>query len=264
MKFEPKYTPLYEERNKVINGEYDEELPKAEFSNIEKVHKMCGLTEEDIKKGSNEEKQKGIPQFWLKALKESELIGKLISEADEKIMEHITNINTHYEEGLFDFTITFHFSENKYFNHKTLSKKYCFNDKTTEVCKTEATEIEWNSEELDPKIKKVTKKTKSKKGGMKTTTTTKEVPSFFRFFESLSLEIFKEKEIGDEKVDEEDVKDQFAETLEAVYEFGVNLKDEVLPHAVEYFLGIVPDQEEGDCCEPSGACCDEGKDQCCG
>ncbi|KAE9414598.1 hypothetical protein Angca_007698 [Angiostrongylus cantonensis] len=120
--FEPEFNKLYEQRRKIVAGEYE---PNDEESNLPIIH---GLRDEAIKclndKSDPDDGSKGVPSFWLHVLKGSDMTQDMIQEHDEPILKHLTDITTTIEVDPHGFTIYFHFSPNEFFTNSVLKKQY--------------------------------------------------------------------------------------------------------------------------------------------
>merc|ERR1712060_623147 len=120
------------------------------------------------------------------------------------------------------------------------------------------TEIKW-TQGSDPTKEKRKKKIKS---GGKKKTVTKEVKceSFFNFFETIELNEKDKKGGKDDKEsdDEEgDDADDVGEKMDADFELGNEFKDDLVPLALEYYLGVIEqesdsEEEEDDSDEDDG------------
>lgn len=116
----------------------------------------------------------------------------------------------------------------------------------------EGTKIDWQ-DGCDVTIKKVKKKQKNKKSGEKKTIT-KEVKqdSFFNFFESLDIpdvqDLIKSKLAGAEKKEDESDEDaankDAGEKMDEDFEIGNKFKDWLVPLGLEFYLGVISDEEE--------------------
>jgi len=105
-------------------------------------------------------------------------------------------------------------------------------------------------------LKRKRKTSKIKKtGAKKTVTKVEEVPSFFKFFEDYDVAKIKPKEDKDE--DEEDEENDEGE-IDEEYELGLFIKEELVPYAIEYYLGVVKEDDYGDDCE---GCEDDEEDE---
>lgn len=147
-KYEQIYLPLYKERKEIVDG-----TKTIEKKDVEGVLKDVKITDE------KEETEKGIPQFWLKCIKNSPQFAALINKNDETILKHLEDITVQLEENG-NFELFFHFASNEFFQHSVLSRKFILDDKQT-IQKCVATKIQWASEEANPTIKRVKKKLKN-------------------------------------------------------------------------------------------------------
>lgn len=99
--------------------------------------------EEKAKLSEHKENKEAISGYWLKALKNCDMIAPEIKEKDEEILEKITKIE--YipidEEGL-KFKVVLHFSENEFFENDTLTKEFILKD-DDEPEAGNGTEINW-------------------------------------------------------------------------------------------------------------------------
>ena len=83
------------------------------------------------------------------------------------------------------------------------------------------------------------KKTKE----IKTVTKRETVPSFFGTFKNMV-----KKEDDKNKKDDEDEEEEEDEemTIDEHYDMGLQFKEEIIPYAIEYYLGIVDDESLGE------------------
>lgn len=105
------------------------------------------------------------------------------------------------------------------------------------IDKCEGCEISWTAGSDPTKMKK---KKKQKKGGKKTNVTvTVRCESFFNFFETIDAndEEEAEKEKNDE--DEEGEDNDIGSRMDADYDLGSAFKDDLIPLALEYYLGVI-------------------------
>jgi len=235
-KYEDIYKPNYDNRQKVVSGDLE-----PTFDENTKVWETKTVT-------STGTEIKGIPDFWLRCIENNTSFGKLVNDKDKKVLKHLNNITIDNQLG-FNFTLTFHFSPNEFFDHPTLTRTFTFDDKKSTIEKIVSTKINWKSEDLNPGIEK--KKKKIKKGKeTKVITKVSEVPSFFRFFKSYDIAELekkdnKEKE-KDKDDDEEGEEDEGMEILEDELDLGNQFRDEIIPYAIEYFLNVVGGEEDMD------------------
>ena len=221
---EKKYRPVFDKltdlRRQVVTGAL--EAPE-EFK----------VDEDGEGEGEAAEEVSGIPDFWLVALCNCELIEELISQKDAEILGHLIDVRC---EDIFDedgdeegYKLTFEFSSNEYFSNKELTLKI---NASTEngmlsVDELQGTKINWTSDAKNPTIKIMKKK---QKAGSKAKPATKKEPvdSFFSLFTPPELEM-------------EDMEDAEAEELQELIErtlaIGEFLREDLIPHAVHWFTG---------------------------
>ncbi|KAI9249870.1 nucleosome assembly protein-domain-containing protein [Sporodiniella umbellata] len=233
------YRPLYDKRAQVISGEYE--------PTEEEVNAGAKIDEDEAEEGETEaeegkEKQdaKGVPQFWLTALKTHPHIGDTITEDDASALKHLVDIRLSYLEKP-GFKLDFEFSENEFFTNKILTKTYYYQDNVSGgdyvYDHAEGCNIEWK-EGKDFTVTIETKKQRHK-GTNKTRVVKRTVPaeSFFHFF---SPPILPE---DDEELDEEEAEGLDAK-LEADYEMGEEFKEKLIPHAVDFYTGKALEYED--------------------
>ena len=99
-KYTKKYAPLFATRAMVVKGE--EEAPaelvdaiKAELAEAEKEEGFAGgagVAAANAAGASDPPPPKGIPQFWLGAIRAHDVIASRITEKDEAVLEHLIDI----------------------------------------------------------------------------------------------------------------------------------------------------------------------------
>jgi nucleosome assembly protein 1-like 1 len=125
-KYFAKFTPLYEKRAKIVNGASEP-------------------TEEEIKAGEEDEEQdeaepaekteettsdvKGIPEFWLSAMKNQVSLAEMITDRDEVALKDLTDVRMEYLDKP-GFRLIFEFAENEYFTNKTITKTYFYQNES--------------------------------------------------------------------------------------------------------------------------------------
>jgi len=213
---------------------------------------------------AEEQKVKGVPEFWLLALKHHEDFSAMITEADEQALKNLTDIRIAAapEHSPESFTIEFHFSDNEFFDNKLIKKTYILKENPSDgemmYDHVESTDIIWKPNK-NLTVKKVTKQQKKKgakggrgkqgsRGGGPTQTVTVEEPteSFFYFFTPESA--YAVYGGADEDQEEEFDDGGLAEFLELDYELGLELQEKLIPHAIMFFTGenIAEEEEEGE------------------
>ncbi|KAF9148923.1 hypothetical protein BG015_009308 [Linnemannia schmuckeri] len=235
------YTPLYQKRAEFVSG-------KTEPTDAEVEDGVSEDEEEDDEKDEDDEdkeieKVEGIPEFWLTALKTNAQFADIITEKDEEALKHLVDIRMAY----FDkpgFRLDFEFSPNDFFTNTILTKTYFYHDEPGYggdfvYDHAEGTKIDWK-EGKDLSVTVETKKQRHK-GTNKTRVVKKTVPAetFFSFFSP---------PVAPEEDDEDDEEDEdIDERLEADYGLGEELKDSIIPRAVDWFTGkALQYQDNGD------------------
>ncbi|KAI3957484.1 hypothetical protein MKW92_009325 [Papaver armeniacum] len=122
------YEPLYSQRFVIVNN---------------------GLVEADKEADKDAaEVEKGVPDFWLNAMKTTDVLREEIKEHDEDSLKYLKDIKwCKIEEGESKgFKLEFLFDTNPYLSNTVLTKTYhLFDDVETIVEKVVGTEIEWES-----------------------------------------------------------------------------------------------------------------------
>jgi len=225
-KYENLYKPIYENRAKIIDGssEVTVDEVKDQLANL-------SITDTNIT-----ESEKGVPQFWLKCLKNTAQFGTIMNKKDEEVLSFLRDITCEFKENG-SFTIIFHFNPNQYFDAPYLTREFILDNEKLTISRIVSSKIDWKSEDLNPTVEKKKKKIKKKKE-VKTVVKLEEVPSFFSFFKDYDVSTTKkDKEEEDDEEEEEDEMD----IIEEEYDLGLFIKEELIPYAIEYYLGIVKD-----------------------
>ncbi|XVF74406.1 hypothetical protein PTKIN_Ptkin13bG0108000 [Pterospermum kingtungense] len=216
-KYQKLYEPLYTKRYEIVNG-----LMKVEGETNEAV------MNEEGDKGAEE---KGVPEFWLTAMKTNEILAEEISERDEGALKYLKDIKWSRIDDPKGFKLEFFFDSNPYFKNSVLTKIYHMVDDENEPILEKAigTKIEWYPAKcLTQKVLK--KKPKKGSKNVKPITKTEKCESFFNFFNP--------PQIPD---DDDDIDDELAEELqdrmEHDYNIGSAIRDKLIPHAVSWFTG---------------------------
>lgn len=129
-KFFAKFTPLYEKRSKIVNGVAEpskEEIEAGEADEDEEDEEAKATkAEADKKADESAAAMKGIPEFWLSAMKNSSL-AETITDRDEEALRHLTDIRMEYLDRP-GFRLIFEFEENDFFTNKQLTKTYYYQE----------------------------------------------------------------------------------------------------------------------------------------
>ena len=230
-KYEQLYKPFYERRQKIIEGE-----EKPDFEKIREKLAELKINEEEAKK--EKEDEKGIPEFWYKVLLNNQDL--MINERDKDVLKKLKLIKCTPEENG-NFSLEFFFEPNDYFTNEVLKREFIL-DEDCDIKEIKSDEIQWKSDAMNTTIEIKQKKVKNKRTKQVKTITKKEkIPSFFSSFKHF------EKKDGDNK-DEKDEEDEDEEgeelNIEDEYDLALQFKEEIIPYAIEYYLGIADDGED--------------------
>lgn len=213
-KYQKLYQPLYTKRFEIVNG-----IVEAE-----------GASEASANKEGDKEEEKGVPDFWLTAMKTNEVLSEEITERDEEALKYLKDIKWYRIDNPKGFKLEFLFNTNPFFKNTLLTKTYHMIDEDEPILeKAIGTDIEWYPGKcLTQKILK--KKPKKGSKNAKPITKTEDCESFFNFFSPPEV-----------PEDDEDVDDEVAEELqnqmEQDYDIGSTIRDKIIPHAVSWFTG---------------------------
>ncbi|KAJ6021648.1 Nucleosome assembly protein 1 [Penicillium herquei] len=258
-KFFAKFTPLYERRAAIVNGSQEPTETEVEAGKEDEEEE-----EEDDETKETEEKQEeeegepanGIPEFWLSAMKNQISLAEMITERDEEALKYLTDIRMEYLDRP-GFRLIFEFAENDFFTNKTITKAYYYKDENGYggdfiYDHAEGSEIDWKEE------KDLTLRLESKKQRNKNTKQTRVVKisvpteSFFNFFAPPQPPT----------EDDESVASDIEERLELDYQLGEDIKEKLIPRAIDWFTGEALQFEElADGMDPDDFEDDEDEDE---
>jgi nucleosome assembly protein 1-like 1 len=234
-KLEAKYheltKPLYGKRADIILGKMDEDIAKEHEGKGED-----GDNEKDGGEGQ-EEKVKGIPQFWVCALGHMDVVAGLITEQDVDCLEHLQDITCVNDENGEGFTLNFHFAPNDYFENAILTKKYevpnlLLGDEPI-LKNVEGCEINWKpGRSMTHREVSKTQRGKGKNAGQLRSVKKKEKSeSFFHFFTPPKMPSF-------DSMDEEEA-DRLETAFDEDYDIAQAFRSHIIPKAVLWFTGQV-------------------------
>lgn len=251
-KYNAKFTPLYQKRAAIVNG-------KAEPSDaeVQAGEELEGEEDEDGEKQKINTKPKdeadaqpmnGIPEFWLSAMKNQPSLMEMITDLDEAALKHLTDIRMEYTDKP-GFRLIFDFADNEYFTNKTVTKTYYYQEETGYGGEyiydhADGDKIDWKAgKDLTVRIESKKQRNKNTK---QTRVVKKTVPtdSFFNFFSP-------PKPPAEDA--DEDVAEDIEERLELDYTLGEDIKEKLIPRAIDWFTGealqfeqLGEDLDEGD------------------
>ncbi|KAF6223474.1 hypothetical protein HO133_000317 [Letharia lupina] len=247
-KYFAKYTPLYEKRAKIVNGASEPSENEVKAGEQDEEGEDDESSKEETAEGRQAaEDMTGIPEFWLSAMKNQVSLAELITDRDEAVLKLLTDIRMEYLEKP-GFRLKFEFAENDFFSNKTITKTYFYQEESGYGGEfiydhAEGDKIDWKAG------KDLTVRVESKKQRNKNTKQTrivkKTVPteSFFNFFDPPKAP----------EADEDDAASDVEERLELDYQLGEDIKEKLIPRAIDWFTGealqfeeVDEDLEEGD------------------
>ncbi|KAF8539256.1 putative nucleosome assembly protein [Trichophaea hybrida] len=211
-KYFAKFTPLYEKRAKIVNGL---EEPTEEEVVAGKEDEDSD-TEDAKKKEESTETMTGIPEFWLSSMKNNALLAETITERDEAALKHLTDIRLSYLDTP-GFKLHFVFANNEFFTNKEITKTYYYQDENGYggdfiYDHAEGDKINWKDG------KDLTVRIESKKQRNKNTKQTR---------------VVKRTVPTENEEDQDDIEDR----LELDYQLGEDIKEKLIPRAIDWFTG---------------------------
>ncbi|KAI9158815.1 putative nucleosome assembly protein [Paramyrothecium foliicola] len=234
-KYFAKFSPLYEKRSAIINGktEPSEDEIKAGEDDEEDAPADADAGAKTEKQTEVADNVAGIPEFWLSAMKNQITLAEMITDRDEAALKHLVDIRLEYLDKP-GFRLIFEFAPNEFFNNKTISKTYYYQTEAGYGGEFIYDHAEGDSIDWLPG-KNLTVRVEAKKQRNKNTKQTrivkKTVPteSFFRFFSP--------PKPPTEDEDDEDAGSDIEERLELDYQLGEDIKEKLIPRAVDWFTG---------------------------
>ncbi|OBZ78712.1 hypothetical protein A0H81_00068 [Grifola frondosa] len=240
--------PLYERRQAIITGAAQatpEEVEAGEQQSVKDDPEYTPLPKDTPSSTS------GIPEFWLTALRNHVAFSDIITERDAGALKHLIDIRIAYlpsSDPKPGFKLQFVFSPNEYFENEILEKTYLYQEEVGYsgdfmYDRAIGTEIKWKED------KDLTKEFEVKKQRNKNTNRTRLVrkarptASFFNFFsppEPPSDEAIENGDLADEELEE------LEEKLEVDYQLGEDIKEKVIPRAIDFFTGKALEYEDLD------------------
>jgi nucleosome assembly protein 1-like 1 len=240
---QPKVSQLVQLRDQYasIKNNYAKELFQLHLKYEKEFLPLLDQRKQYVKDG-------GIPSFWKTVLLRSEL-AEDIQERDFDSLNYLTNIryetfdrSTESEQTVDTaeneqkekldrnqgITLFFENSENPYFTNSVLTKTFYYGmDEDLEVVgKSEGCVVNWKSDENNLTVEIKEKKQRHKSGkGVRKVKRTVPCDSFYNFFNTI-------------EEDEDDEEDATADLIEADIEMGLFIKDNIIPFAMDYYLGL--------------------------
>ncbi|KAL6790408.1 hypothetical protein V8C34DRAFT_280496 [Trichoderma compactum] len=245
-KYFAKFTPLYEKRSAIVNGKVEpteEEVKRGDEDDEESQDAAEAAGEPSQPTDEASEAVQGIPEFWLSAMKNQVTLAEMITDRDEAALKHLIDIRMEYLDKP-GFRLIFEFTENEYFSDKTITKTYYYQNESGYggdfiYDHAEGYKINWYpGKDLTVRVEAKKQRNKNTK---QTRIVKKSVPteSFFNFFSP-------PKPPTDDADADDDVASDIEERLELDYQLGEDIKEKLIPRAVDWFTGEALAYEEFD------------------
>ncbi|PTB63588.1 NAP-domain-containing protein [Trichoderma citrinoviride] len=253
-KYFAKFTPLYEKRAAIVNGKVEpteEEVKRGDEDEEESGRDQAEAAGEASQPADDvSETVKGIPEFWLSAMKNQVTLAEMITDRDEAALKHLVDIRMEYLDKP-GFRLIFEFEENEFFSDKIITKTYYYQNESGYggdfiYDHAEGHKIDWYpGKDLTVRIEAKKQRNKNTK---QTRIVKKSVPteSFFNFFSP-------PKPPTDDADADDDVASDIEERLELDYQLGEDIKEKLIPRAVDWFTGEALAYEEFDEDDMEGA-----------
>ncbi|KAK6075913.1 nucleosome assembly protein [Seiridium cupressi] len=233
-KYFAKFTPLYQKRADIITGatEPTEDQVKAGEEDEEEDEEAAEAEKAEEKPTEETaENVSGIPEFWLSAMKNQISLAEMITDRDEAALKHLVDIRMEYLDKP-GFRLIFDFAENEFFTNKSITKTYFYQNESGYggdfiYDHAEGDKIDWK-EGKDLTVRVESKKQRNK-NTKQTRIVKKTVPteSFFNFFSPPVAPM----------EEEDDAASDIEERLELDYQLGEDIKEKLIPRAIDWFTG---------------------------
>lgn len=130
-KYFAKFTPLYQKRAKIVNGTLEPSEDEVKAGKADDEEDDDEEKEEDVKTEDKKDAEdlKGVPEFWLSAMKNHLSLAETITDRDEAALKHLTDIRMTYLDRP-GFKLIFEFAENDFFSNKEITKTYYYQEES--------------------------------------------------------------------------------------------------------------------------------------
>lgn len=261
-KYFQKFTPLYQKRAAIINGAEEpteEEVKAGQEDEEEQEEGEAAVKSEESAEAKID--GPGVPEFWLSAMKNQISLAEMITDRDEGALKFLTDIRMEYLDKP-GFRLIFEFAENEYFTNKTITKTYYYQNESGYggdfiYDHAEGDKIDWKAgKDLTVRVEQKKQRNKSQyhrhpapsrllimltssADTKQTRIVKKTVPteSFFNFFSPPKAPT---------EEDDDDAASDIEERLELDYQLGEDIKEKLIPRAIDWFTGEALAYEELD------------------
>lgn len=284
-KYEGLFEVIYEKRAEIVSGKrepnpeevsavaFDDEDECCKVNEVEDVSEESSATKDKQTNAAEDETStpsvKGIPAFWLSALKNCSALSALIEDADEDALSCLVDVRcvalkeSDFSEeerkehaNLSGYKIQFFFTPNEWFSDEILEKSFIFDCSSTQMPTDQTVEdfsedsflyakgctVNWKTG------KSLVQKTVMKSQRNKKTGATRSMPesvpcnSFFVFFDTIDIPA----EADYDHLDDEEASELEQELYHEFY-LGETIKNRLIPYAFDWFVGAAHllDEEDG-------------------
>ncbi|PHH73879.1 hypothetical protein CDD83_4656 [Cordyceps sp. RAO-2017] len=247
-KYFAKFSPLYEKRADIVNGKAEpteEQVQAGDDSEGQHIQGDEMSAEGTSKQADMPENVSGIPEFWLSAMKNQVTLAEMITDRDEAALKYLSDVRMEYLEKP-GFRLIFEFRPNEFFTNKIITKTYIYQNESGYggdfiYDHAEGDKIDWSAgKDLTVRVEAKKQRNKNTK---QTRIVKKTVPteSFFNFFSPP-----KPPTDDDDAGDDDDAISDIEERLELDYQLGEDIKEKLIPRAIDWFTGEALAFEEVD------------------
>ncbi|OJJ48766.1 hypothetical protein ASPZODRAFT_129070 [Penicilliopsis zonata CBS 506.65] len=237
-KYFTKFMPLYQRRAEIVNGTTEPTESEVDAGHEDHEDDESEKISDEAKDEGSETATFGIPEFWLSAMKNQISLAEMITERDEEALKHLKDIQMEYLDRP-GFRLMFEFAENDFFTNKTITKTYYYKEENGYggdfiYDHAEGDKIDWKAgQDLTIRIESKKQRNKNTKQTriVKITVPTE---SFFNFFSPPQPPT----------EDDESIAEDIEERLELDYQLGEDIKEKLIPRAIDWFTGDALQFEE--------------------
>lgn len=253
LELEKKYSelqkPLFERRRAIITG--DAKPTPEEIKAGEEREKKEDPEYTPLPEATGENATAAIPEFWLTALRNHPGLAEMITDRDADALKSLVDITIAYlppKEKQPGFKILFHFKPNDYFKNEVLEKTYLYQEEVGYegdfvYDRAIGTTIDWKEDKDLTKTFEIKKQRNKNTNRTRLVRKAKPAESFFNFFSPPVPP--SEEAIESGEIDEDEL-EAIEEQLEIDYQIGEDLKEKIIPRAVDYFTGKALEYEAFD------------------
>jgi len=222
-----------EEERDAVSKEFEDEQKK-----LENLFEMKMISVLSKRRKKIEDNPQFYSEFWLRAMTNHSVLKEYITEEDRVPLKSLSDIRIEKLNNGINFKLIFEFKPNDYFSNVLIEKVYYVTGEML-IEKIESTKIDWKEGKCLTS-KKVSKFLKNKKTAEKKNVEVNDTKnSFFNFFTELRMPSVEEIN----KIDF-DLEKEIGQQLDLEYEYAMEFIEDLMPHALEYFMGIKHDTDE--------------------